>query len=140
MDAKDRLLLTLLRRDARQPVVALARELNLSRSATQDRLSRLRDSGVIAGFTITEGAAAERPQSAYVTVTFEPSKRCANVVPQLKRIAAVSMIHSITGPADLIIRVDGRDVADIEAARGAIAATPGVHSVSTAVVLERWLG
>jgi len=64
MDAKDKLLLTLLRRDARQPVVALARELNLSRSATQDRLARLQDTGVIGGFTVADGVAAERPQSA----------------------------------------------------------------------------
>jgi len=140
MDAKDKLLLTLLRRDARQPVVALARELNLSRSATQDRLARLQDTGVIGGFTVADGVAAERPQSAYVTVAFEPSQRCANVVPKLKRIAGISMIHSITGPADLIVRVDGQGVADIEIARAAIAATPGVHAVSTAIVLERWLG
>lgn len=138
MDAKDKLLLAMLRRDGRASVVALARELGLSRSATQDRIAKLRASGAIGGFTIAEDSSAA--QSAYVTVTFEPGYRCATVVPKLKKVPAVGLIHSITGPADLIVRVDGEDIAEIEQGRAAIAATAGVRAVSTSVVLERWLG
>jgi Lrp/AsnC family transcriptional regulator, leucine-responsive regulatory protein len=140
MDDKDKLLLGLLRRDARRPLVALARDLGLSRSATQERLAKLRKSGAIAGFTLAEGAEAAALQSAYVTVVFAPGKACPQVVPLLMKIPAIAMIHSITGPADLLIRVDGGSVADMEAARAAIAATPGVASVSTSIVLKRLLG
>ena len=140
MDDKDRLLLTLLRRDARRPIVALARDLNLSRSATQERLAKLQSSGAIAGFTIVEGGVPGARQSAYLTVTFEAGRRCAQIVPQLKRIASVAMIHSVTGPVDLIVRIDGDSVAEIERCRSAIAAVPGVASLSTSVVLERHLG
>ena len=55
MDEKDKLLLTLLRRDARRSIVALARDLNLSRSATQERLQKLQASGAIGAFTIVKG-------------------------------------------------------------------------------------
>lgn len=139
MDDKDRLLLTLLRRDARASTVALARDLGLSRSATQERLARLQASGAIRGFTTVEGPAAAR-QSAYLSVTFQPGRRCAEIVPRLKKVPFVSLIHSMTGPIDLMIRVDGDTVADVEQARSAIAAVSGVASVSTAVVLERHLG
>lgn len=139
MDDKDRLLLTLLRRDARRSIVALARDLGLSRSATQERLAKLQSSGAITGFTTVEGSASAR-HSAYLSVTFEPGRRCAELVPKLKKVPYVSLIHALTGPVDLMIRVDGETVADLEQARSSIAAVPGVASVSTAIVLERHLG
>lgn len=140
MDEKDRLLLTLLRRDARRSIVALARDLNLSRSATQERLAKLQASGAIAGFTVVEGSGGRARQSAYLMVTFEPGRRCAEIVPRLKRIPAVAMIHSLTGPVDLLVRIDADSVGEIESARSAVAAVPGVGSVSTSIVLERHLG
>ena len=140
MDDKDRLLLTLLRRDARRSIVALARDLGLSRSATQERLAKLQASGAIAGFTLMEGRGRAAPQSAYLMVTFTPGRKCAEVVPRLKRIPFVSMIHSITGPIDLIVRIDAETVAEIEAGRSAVAATDGVAEVTTSIVLERHLG
>ena len=140
MDDKDRLLLALLKRDARRSVVALARDLGLSRSATQERLARLQGSGAIAGFTLVEGPDARASQSAYLTVRSKKGRRCAEIVPKLKAIAAVALIHSVTGPTDLIVRIDAEDVAGIERGRAAIAEVPGVAEVSTSIVLERHLG
>jgi DNA-binding Lrp family transcriptional regulator len=140
MDDKDRLLLTLLRRDARCSTVALARDLGLSRSATQERLAKLQASGAIAGFTTIEGSGLAARQSAYLSVALIPGRRCAEVVPKLKKVPYVSLIHSLAGPVDLMLRVDGDTVADLEQARAAIAQIAGVASVSTAIVLERHLG
>lgn len=139
LDDRDRLLIDLLRRDARTPVVALARELNLSRSAAQERLARLQAAGVIGGFTIREGRAGAARQSAYLMVSFQQGYRCAQVVPRLLRIPGIGMVHSVTGPVDLIIRVDADDIAGVEACRTAVAAVPGIASVSTSVVLDRHL-
>lgn len=140
MDDRDKLLLTLLKRDARRSVVALARDLNLSRSATQDRLVKLQASGAIAGFTTVEGAQGPLRQSAYLMLTFAPGHSCARVLPNLKKIPAIAMIHSVTGPVDLIVRIDGEGISEIEQSRSLIAAVPGIASVSTSVVLERHLG
>lgn len=140
MDDKDRLLLTLLKRDARRPVVALARDLGLSRSATQDRLAKLQANGAIAGFTLVEGGADAARESAWLMIRFEAGKRCAEVVPKLKRIPAIASLHSVSGAIDLILRIEGETVAAIETTRSAIAAVPGVAEVSTYIVLERHLG
>jgi len=137
MDEKDRLLLSLLRRDARRPIVALARDLGLSRTATQDRLARLRSSGTIAGFTIVDRTA---PEAAYLTIRLEPGYHCRQIMPRLKEVPAVELAHSVTGPLDLVVRVVADTIGAIEAARTAIAALPGVADVSTHVVLERHLG
>lgn len=140
MDDKDRLLLTLLKRDSRRSLVALARDIGLSRSATQERLAKLRSSGAIAAFTIAEGEAKGARQSAYLTLSFEPGRRCAEIVPKLKRLPAIAMIHSLTGPVDLIVRVDADGIEEIERCRSAVAQVAGVASVSTSIVLERHLG
>jgi DNA-binding Lrp family transcriptional regulator len=139
MDDKDQLLLTLLRRDARRPVVALARDLGLSRTATQDRLARLQASGAIARFTIVDGDASAR-ERAYLIVKLEPGFRCAQLVPKIRTMPAVEAIHSIAGPVDMIIRVVAEHVEGIEKVRTQVVAIAGVAEVSTHVVLERWVG
>ena len=139
MDDKDRLLLSLLRRDARRPVVALARDLGLSRTATQDRLAKLQASGAIARFTIVDGDAGAR-ESAYLMVKLERGVRCAQIAPKVRMVPTVEAIHSVTGEIDMIVRVAAEHVDGLEKARAEVAGLAGVADVSTHVVLERLLG
>ena len=53
LDATDRGILEHLQRDGRLSVADLARAVNLSASATADRVRRLTDAGVITGYTAT---------------------------------------------------------------------------------------
>ncbi len=52
LDELDRRLLAALDRNARTPVVDLARLIGLSPQSTSDRIGRLEDLGVLAGFTV----------------------------------------------------------------------------------------
>jgi len=52
MDNTDKQLLALLRKDARMPVVNLAKVLNVSRATVQNRINKLEQSGVILGYTV----------------------------------------------------------------------------------------
>src|SRR5690606_22974229 len=73
IDDIDRLLISLLSANARQPAALLARRLGLSRSAVQERLKRLERDGVIAGYTVTLGAEAPKAGvSAQVMLTLDP--------------------------------------------------------------------
>ena len=136
MDDKDKLLLSLLRRDARRPVVALARDLGLSRTATQDRLAKLQASGAIASFTIVECDGRSR-ESAYLMILLERGVRCAQIAPKVRMLSAVEAVHSVTGTVDMIVRVAAEHVEGIEKARAEVAALAGVAQVVTHVVLER---
>jgi Lrp/AsnC family transcriptional regulator, leucine-responsive regulatory protein len=140
MDDKDRLLISLLKRDARRPIVALARDLGLSRSATQERLAKLISSGAISSFTIVEGKANAIEQAAYILIRLEKGKTCAQVVPKLKVIDFVTSIHSVAGLFDLVVRVDASSVSGLESSRSKIAAVLGVAEVTTLISLERHLG
>jgi Lrp/AsnC family leucine-responsive transcriptional regulator len=139
MDDKDRLMLSLLRRDARRPVVALARDLGLSRTATQDRLAKLQASGAIAQFTIVDGSAGVR-ECAYLMVKLERGTRCAQIAPKVRIMPTVEAIHSVTGEIDMIVRLAAEHVDGLEKARAEVAGLAGVADVSTHVVLERLLG
>lgn len=136
MDDKDRLLLSLLRRDARRPIVALARDIGLSRTATQDRLAKLQSSGAIASFTIIDGDGRTR-ETAYLMIQLERGFRCAQILPHVRLIPTVEAIHSVTGAVDMIIRVAAEHVDGIEQARAEVASLAGVAQVTTHVVLER---
>src|SRR6476646_1635423 len=138
MDDKDQLLLTLLRRDARRPVVALARDLGLSRTATQDRLAKLQASGAIAGFTIVDGVGRVH-EGAYLMVRLAHGTRCAQIAGKVGKIPGVEAVHSVTGTADMIVRVGADHVEGIERARAELAGLKGVDEVSTHVVLERFV-
>eukprot|EP01036_Dinobryon_divergens_P016650 gene16650-22584_t len=52
MDDTDRELISLLRADARTPVVTLAKKLRLARATVQNRISRLESDGMIVGYTL----------------------------------------------------------------------------------------
>lgn len=140
MDEKDKRLLSLLRRDARMPIVALARELDLSRSATQERLSKLQKSGAIACFTVVEGIPSKARQSAHFLVKLESATGCSQVASYLRKIPLLTKIDSVAGNVDAFVEIEADTTEDIETARAAIAAIPGVAEVNTFIVLWRHLG
>jgi DNA-binding Lrp family transcriptional regulator len=52
MDAVDRELISLLRKDARTSVAILARKLGVSRGTVTNRITKLEDAGIIVGYTV----------------------------------------------------------------------------------------
>jgi Lrp/AsnC family transcriptional regulator, leucine-responsive regulatory protein len=140
MDDKDRLLISLLKRDGRRPIVALARDLNLSRSATQARLSKLVTTGEISGFTIFEGKPNAVEHVAHFLIRLEKGKTCAQIMPKLKLVPFVISIHSVAGLFDLVVRLDAGSMIELESSRSKIAAVVGIAEVTTLITLERHLG
>jgi DNA-binding Lrp family transcriptional regulator len=138
MDEKDRLLLDLLRRDARRPVVALARDLGLSRTATQERLAKLQSSGAVVRYTIIEGDGSAR-ETAYLLAKLEPGFRCAQIIPKLRSIPTIEAIQSLAGPFDMVVRVGARNIEGIETVRDQLVAITGVAEVTTHIVLGNWI-
>ena len=137
LDQIDQLLLSELRRNARAPIVGLARAIGLSRSATQARIKRLIDLGMISGFTIVESAKAA--QTAHFSVKLKAGFKCIQIVPKLKTLAGVIRIHSVTGASDILIQCEAADMQGIELVRTSIVEISGVEAVTTMIVLARHL-
>lgn len=136
LDDKDETLLQALERNARASVVDLARQIGLSRSATQERLARLERSGAILGYTVVRGApSAGRRLRAWVMVRHRDGVKCASVVPPLKAISEVVSVHALAGDPDLLVEVSAIDAADLNRIADRIRALNGVGGASTHVVL-----
>jgi len=136
LDATDRALLALLREDARASTAELARALKLSRTTVQSRMERLQRQRVIAGFTITVPDELEAQLvRAHVLITLAP-KRSGAIETALRKIAEVRVLHSVSGPFDLIAIVAAASIGELDALIDRIGALDGVERTTSAIVLS----
>lgn len=113
-DGKNVAILRLLRGDPRLPVSELARQVGLSAPATRERIQRLEDAGVIAGFRLEiDPAALGYPITLFIRIRPEPGK-----LPKIAELAQampeVSECHRITGEDCFILKahIEGLDRLD----------------------------
>jgi DNA-binding Lrp family transcriptional regulator len=134
--AKDEELLALLRVNAREPVAALARKLNLSRTTVQDRLKRLEEQGVIAGYAVKLAGEVDRGGiRAYVTISVEP-RRQIDVAKVTAKLPQVEQLHTVSGKFDLMAQVKTSSAEAMDKLIDQIGVIPGVTEIETAVILS----
>ena len=138
LDAKDRQIIHLLAQNARRPLTSLAKAINLSRSATQERLQRLEDSKAILGYTLRMGLADRKNIEFWLVVKLMPGATCRQAVPVIKSFAGASEVYALAGDIDLLVHgsVDSAD--SISDMRDEIAALPTVADVRTYPVLAAY--
>lgn len=133
---KDEELIALLQQDSRMPVALLARKLGLSRTTVQDRLSRLREAGVISAFTIRLSRDLETGGfSAFITLAVEP-RRQVDLARHLVQIPQVRTLHTVSGKFDLIAQVRTQSSGEMDALIDRIGQIPGVTRIETSVILS----
>ena len=136
LDPTDRALLALLREDARASTTELARTLKLSRTTVQSRMERLLRQRVIAGFTITVPDELEAELvRAHVLITLAP-KRSGAIETALRKIPEVRVLHSVSGPFDLIAIVAATSIGELDALIDRIGGLDGVERTTSAIVLS----
>jgi len=136
LDDTDRALLALLRENARAPTAELARKLKLSRTTVQSRMERLQRQRVIAGYTITVPDELEAALvRAHVLITLVP-KQSAAIEVALRRIPEVRVLHSVSGPFDLIAIVAATSIVELDELIDRIGALDGVERTTSAIVLS----
>ena len=139
LDTVDQRLIELLRRDSRQPVLALSRAVGLSRSTVQDRIARLKRSGVIKRFTVdTNDDASATGARAFFFVRIE-GRPCARVIPSLTGLPEVESCDHVSGQMDVVLTVRAPDLQALSALRERIVAMPGIATVTVAPVLKSHL-
>lgn len=136
LDPTDLALLALLRDDARAPTAELARKLKLSRTTVQSRMEKLQRRQVIAGYTVVVPDELEADLvRAHVLITLAP-KRSGAIELALRRIAEVRVLHSVSGPFDLIAIVAAASIGELDALIDRIGALDGVERTTSAIVLS----
>jgi len=136
LDPTDRKLIALLRDNARAPTAELARKLGLSRTTVQSRMERLQRQRVIAGYTIAVPDELEASLvRSHVFITLGP-KQSGAIEAALRKIPEVRVLHSVSGPFDLIAIVAATSIGELDALIDRIGALDGVERTTSAIVLS----
>jgi DNA-binding Lrp family transcriptional regulator len=136
LDDKDRHLLGLLREDARTSTAELARSLGVARMTVVDRLKRLEKAGIIGGYTVRLGEAAQRGRmKVHTLLRIDPRKSDA-VVQALHRITQVRAAFAISGIFDCMALVEAETTAEIDTVLDAIGSIAGVEGTQSSIVLS----
>jgi DNA-binding Lrp family transcriptional regulator len=135
LDDTDRALLALLRENARAPTAELARRLGISRTTVQSRLQRLERRRAVVGYTVVVPDEAEASLvRAHVLITLAP-RQSAAIDAALRRIPEVRVLHSVSGPFDMIAIVAAGSIGELDALIDRIGALDGVERTTSAIVL-----
>lgn len=136
LDSTDTALLALLRENARTPTAELARRLALSRTTVQSRIARLERQGVVAGYTVVVADEVEAGLvRAHVLITLAPRQSGA-IEQALRKIPELRVLHSVSGPFDLIAIVAAASIGELDALIDRIGAIDGVERTTSAIVLS----
>ncbi|MFJ8192741.1 Lrp/AsnC family transcriptional regulator [Streptomyces sp. NPDC096094] len=136
-DELDRKIVTALVANARTSFAEIGAAVGLSSTAVKRRVDRLRETGVITGFTATvRPSALGWRTEAYVEVYCEgaaPPRRLAEVARGYPEITAAM---TVTGGADALLHVRARDVEHFEEVLERIRAEPFIRKTISVMVLS----
>lgn len=139
MDKFDQLILQQLQQDARQAVAQIAETIGLSRSAVSDRIKRMEDKGIIAGYRVVLAQDPQASVCAYLEVQHQAA-RCADLIPWLQQFPEIKRCQGISGEIDLLLYVEAATMSRLHTIREALDAQPDIRRVRTHMVLSHWIG
>jgi DNA-binding Lrp family transcriptional regulator len=138
VDELDRAIVQRLLQDARTTYGRIGAEVALSAPAVKRRVDRLVRSGAIRGFTaVLDPAVLDWDVEAYVWVYCDGAPDPEDVRAQLAAVPEVVQATTISGTADVVLRLQARDTAELERAVRRLRAMPTVSRTESAVVLSR---
>jgi DNA-binding Lrp family transcriptional regulator len=136
MDDIDRELISLLRADARTPVVTLARKLRVARATVQNRMARLQADGTIVGYTVRLRPEAEGHRiRAFMSIKVEGNEEEA-VRRVLRGSPNVVALHTTNGRWDLIAELRTDTLESFDRVLNVVRSIPGVASTETSILLS----
>lgn len=126
-----------LRKDGRISWRDLGAAVGLSANAAAERVRRLRQDGVITGFTaVVDPAAGGRRLEALVGVTLGPTTDSDQFAVAADRLAPVVEVLHLSGSPDYQLRVACRDTAELDALLRTLRDGLGAADTETTIVLR----
>jgi Lrp/AsnC family transcriptional regulator, leucine-responsive regulatory protein len=140
LDRIDRQILRYLRQDGRMSLASIAKEVGLSGPAVHERVRKLEQNGVIAGYSvIIEPEALDRSHVAFVLVTLSEGDEFAADEPIVARICEepdVLEFHRVAGQDCYLIKIRCATNKEMEQLLRRIRSIRGVARTRTTIVLS----
>ena len=138
MDATDRDLIALLRKDARTSVAILARKLGVSRGTISNRITKLEDAGIIVGYTVRLRPDAQPNDiKAWMGVAVEGNET-RSVIASLLGEPGVATLHDTNGRWDLLAELRAANLSELSQVLERIRLVRGISSTETSIHLETY--
>ena len=136
MDDLDRQLVGLLRGNARLPAATIARTLRVARGTVQNRIARLEQEGVIAGYTVRLAAPdGDRRITALMLIAVE-GNNVEKVLRSLRGDASVTTLHTTNGRWDIIAELRADTLEEFDRVLSRIRRIEGVANSETNLLLS----
>jgi DNA-binding Lrp family transcriptional regulator len=136
VDALDARILELFAWEPRVGVLEASRRLGVARGTVQARLDRLDRTGVVTGWgPSVEPSALGWPVTAFATLEISQGHGHGAVAEHLRGIPEVLEAHTITGGADMMVRLVARSNADLQRVIDQVVGSDDVIRASTVIVL-----
>ncbi len=138
MDDIDRQLISLLRKDARMSVAALAHKLGVSRGTVTNRLRKLEDDQIVVGYTVRLRPDAEPNQiRAWMWVLVDGNQTRA-VIASLLGEPGVAALHDTNGRWDLLAELRAETMAELSRVLERVRLTQGIANTETSILLASY--
>jgi Lrp/AsnC family leucine-responsive transcriptional regulator len=137
LDLIDTRILHLLQTDGRVKRTEIAEAVGLSLPAVSERMRKLEERGVVAGYhAVLDAKRLGVDVAAFVRVAVDGSANYDAFVAAAAAMPEVQEVHAITGEGSHLLKVRVRNTSALEALLGALQRLPGVHGTQTSIVLS----
>jgi DNA-binding Lrp family transcriptional regulator len=136
MDDLDRQLVGLLRGNARLPAATIARTLRVARGTVQNRIARLEQEGVIAGYTVRLAAPNDDRRITALMLIAVEGNNVEKVLRSLRGDASVSTLHTTNGRWDIIAELRADTLEEFDRVLSRIRRIEGVANSETNLLLS----
>lgn len=135
MDNTDKQLLALLRKDARMPIVNLAKTLNVSRATVQNRINKLEQTGVILGYTVKLKEDVQKDIVKVIMSILVEAKDEDDVLIALREFPEILAVHHTNGHWDLIAEIQVDNISLLGGLLGKIRNINGIVQTEASLLL-----
>jgi DNA-binding Lrp family transcriptional regulator len=137
MDQLDRKIIAALQHNARESTSKIAAKLGVARTTVHERIARMEDRGVIAGYSVVLKEHPETLKVQIVVLAEVQQKETARIIKRLETYPEVKQCLSINGEFDLIICAEAPRIEDLDILVDDLAAIPGIVRTNTSVIFGR---
>ncbi len=140
LDDLDRQILQILQENGRASNVSIGRQIGVGHTRVRDRILRMEEAGVIAGYqAVVNPMALGQGVMCIVQLKVDQGLDFSELVQQLLQIDEVVEVSNVTGQFDAHIRVYARDVTHLrDILYNKLSKLPAHKSTDSTIVLKQW--